>query len=310
MRMRKSGNWSVSLAVIAVAVSLVVGACWAAETVGRPRILGIAYVNFLVSDLDKARAFYGEELGLPTAVVRNGNFVQASYRVNPYQRIELTKASPGTQGSYLLEIGLATDDLMKMRTYLTAKGVGRVDDIYAWPDGTRYFVLADPEGNKIVFIEQKRDSPESGAVGEISHKLIHAGFIVQNEKTENQFYQDVLGFRPYWHGGMKDNETNWMSLQVPDGTDWIEYMLKIPADADKRLRGVMNHISLGVPSVAEAAKELKAKGYTGFEEPKIGRDGKWQLNLYDPDMTRVELMEFTPVEKPCCSEFTGTHPKP
>jgi len=24
----------------------------------------------------------------------------------------------------------------------------------------------------------------------------------------------------------------------------------------------------------------------------------------------VELMEFTPVEKPCCSEFTGPHPKP
>ena len=46
------------------------------------------------------------------------------------------------------------------------------------------------------------------------------------------------------------------------------------------------------------------------EQPKIGRDGKWQLNLYDPDGTRVELMEFTPVEKPCCSEFTGEHPKP
>jgi hypothetical protein len=32
--------------------------------------------------------------------------------------------------------------------------------------------------------------------------------------------------------------------------------------------------------------------------------------LYDPDMTRVEFMELTPVEKPCCSEFTGAHPKP
>jgi hypothetical protein len=46
------------------------------------------------------------------------------------------------------------------------------------------------------------------------------------------------------------------------------------------------------------------------EEPKMGRDGKWQLNLYDPDQTRVELMEFAPVEKPCCSEYTGSHPKP
>ena len=40
----------------------------------------------------------------------------------------------------------------------------------------------------------------------------------------------------------------------------------------------------------------------------MGRDGKWQLNLYDPDFTRIELMEFKPIEKPCCSEFQGRHP--
>ena len=27
--------------------------------------------------------------------------------------------------------------------------------------------------------------------------------------------------------------------------------------------------------------------------PQIGRDGKWQFNFYDPDLTRVELMEFS-----------------
>ena len=37
------------------------------------------------------------------------------------------------------------------------------------------------------------------------------------------------------------------------------------------------------------------------DKPKIGRDGKRQLNLYDPNLTRVELMEPKPVEKPCCS---------
>jgi hypothetical protein len=37
--------------------------------------------------------------------------------------------------------------------------------------------------------------------------------------------------------------------------------------------------------------------------PKIGRDGKWQLNLYDPNLTRAELMEPKPVQPPCCSPF-------
>jgi hypothetical protein len=40
----------------------------------------------------------------------------------------------------------------------------------------------------------------------------------------------------------------------------------------------------------------------------MGRDGKWQANLYDPDGTRVELMEFQPVTKPCCSNFTASSP--
>ena len=35
--------------------------------------------------------------------------------------------------------------------------------------------------------------------------------------------------------------------------------------------------------------------------PQIGLDGKWQLNLYDPDGTRAEVMEFQPAVKPCCS---------
>ena len=41
---------------------------------------------------------------------------------------------------------------------------------------------------------------------------------------------------------------------------------------------------------------------------QMGKDGKWQLNLFDPNLSRIELMEFKPVEKPCCSEFTGPHP--
>ena len=49
-------------------------------------------------------------------------------------------------------------------------------------------------------------------------------------------------------------------MQVPDGTDWVEYMLNVPQDADKRELGVMNHISLGVVSVEEADEELKGGG--------------------------------------------------
>jgi hypothetical protein len=56
-----------------------------------------------------------------------------------------------------------------------------------------------------------------------------------------------------------------------------------------------------VPSVAAAYKVVLSRDYTPPAKPQIGRDGKWQLNLYDPNLTRVELMEPKPVRKPCCS---------
>jgi hypothetical protein len=59
-----------------------------------------------------------------------------------------------------------------------------------------------------------------------------------------------------------------------------------------------------------AIRQLLKNGMHLTEEPKIDRDGKWQLNLCDPDGTRVELMEFAPVEKPCCAAYTGPHPQP
>jgi catechol 2,3-dioxygenase-like lactoylglutathione lyase family enzyme len=309
--MKRSGLLSV---VAMIAVGLLVAASWAGENAGRPKVLGIAFVTFKVTDLEKAKMFYGHDLGLPSAPVRNGNAefanaVQASFAMNPCQRVDLAQTAPGTTGSYLVAVGLATDDLMKMRTYLTAKGVA-ANDIFAWPDGTRYFETQDPEGNKIVFVQESNWGKSGKPEGSISHKMIHAGFIVKDAASEDRFYKDLLGFHVYWHGGMKEGETNWVAMQVPDGSDWIEYMLKVESNPDKHTLGVMNHISLGVKSIQAAAKSVEKNGIKGHEEPKIGKDGKWQLNLYDPDETRVEFMEFTPVQKPCCSELTGTNPKP
>jgi hypothetical protein len=42
--------------------------------------------------------------------------------------------------------------------------------------------------------------------------------------------------------------------------------------------------------------------------PKIGKDGKYQFNMYDPDGIRVEMMNFHASEKPCCSPFTADDP--
>ena len=275
----------------------------------RPRILGINQVEFYSTNKNAAGAFFTAVLGsecLTKAPCWWSNAAQEKGGFNFHelyggQNLRLVTSPEPTPSDLLREIAFSTDNVKILKKYLQAKKVAitRASD--------RYLGITDPDGHEIGFFQSsslETPSPSNNL------QIIHAGFVVRDRGAMEHFYKDILGFRPYWHGGMKDNHTDWMDLQVPDGTDWIEFMLNVPADADKKLLGIMNHIALGVPDIHAAAQQLLKNGMKLTEEPKIGRDGKWQLNLYDPDQTRVELMEFTPSQKPCCSSYTGPHPKP
>jgi lactoylglutathione lyase len=83
-------------------------------------------------------------------------------------------------------------------------------------------------------------------------------------------------------------------MRVPDGTDYLEYMRR-DGPSDRHQLGVDHHICLLVPDIQTAWEAVRARTPAGdrskLEPPRIGRNHKWQLNLYDPDGTRVELME-------------------
>ena len=145
----------------------------------------------------------------------------------------------------------------------------------------------------------------------LSNHVIHIGYLVHDASAEDTFYRALLGFRPYWHGGMKD-DTDWVSQQVPDGTDWLEYMMAkgpektgIPSTMSQDTLGVLDHFSVGVQNMEKSVTLLYGEDRVSpkHSPPQIGRDGKWQFNLFDPDGIRVELMEFQPALKPCCSPF-------
>jgi len=280
----------------------------------RAHITGIDHVTIYVSDLTKSRQFYSDVLGLRAGCPQHAG-TDLCYLIRPSNARLLLKAVPDStkidpRKSWLAEIGFATDNALRMRDFLRAHG-SKPDSMQKGSDGAQYFRLRDPEGNSISFVQ--RPSAKTGygpASKQISSRLIHAGFVVKDMDAENRFYIDLLGFRLYWYGGFKDDGTDWYELQVPDGPDWIEYMLNIPADADHKELGVQNHFSFGVKDVHAAAAELRARGLRTFDGPEVGRDGKDSLDAYDPDSTRVEIMEFTPVQKPCCHSYTAGHPNP
>jgi len=273
----------------------------------RPHILGIDHVAFYTTAPDGVKKLYGDILGLASAAPLEPDGT-SRYRVGrqwvEYSAVIDTKASDRMD-----HVALTTDNIVALRKYLTAQGI-KVPQIQGRSDHSLFFFVKDPEGHRVEFVERSKSEAAPPATSAVSRHIIHVGFLVYHREAEDHFYRDILGLRPYWHGGMKDNETDWVALQVPDGTDWLEYMLNQPEHPSLRLTGVMNHISLGVADMKKAQAILESHGWKPQRDEKaqLGKDGKWQLNVYDPDLTRVELMEFKPVQKPCCSDFTGTHP--
>jgi catechol 2,3-dioxygenase-like lactoylglutathione lyase family enzyme len=283
----------------------------------RPRILGIAGVTILVSDLTEARKFYLKLID-PTHSCDCCQAAPPPFLFLPSgQRIKFEKAPVPPPASLLAEVSFLTDDLEGFKKYFNFNKVD-FNEIKKKHGGELIrLVLRDAEGHHISITDSyhlanaedvNAGLPPTSLSNPI--RIIHAGFVVNNRAAVDRYFVNELGFRPYWHGGMTDERDDWVAMQVPEGTDWVEYMLNISPTADKHTRGVMNHISIGVPDIHVIADEVTKAGIKLSEQPKIGRDGKWQLNIYDADDTRVEFMEFTPKQKPCCSEFTGPHPGP
>jgi catechol 2,3-dioxygenase-like lactoylglutathione lyase family enzyme len=273
----------------------------------RAHILGVDHVAFYTTAPDGVKKLYGAVLGLASAApVEPGGTLR--YLVGA-QWVGFSPAPDPKSTDRMDHVALLTDNIVALRKYLIVQGI-RVPQIQGASHHSLFFVVNDPDGHRIEFVEREKGEAAPPAPSAVSRHMIHAGFLVYHREATDHFYRDILGFRPYWHGGMKDDVTEWIAMQVPDGPDWIEFMVNQPEHADLHLTGVMNHISLGVVDIKKAQAALESHGWKphGDETAQLGKDGKWQLNLYDSDLVRVELMEFKPVQKPCCSEFTAAHP--
>ncbi|HEV2233825.1 MAG TPA: VOC family protein [Terriglobia bacterium] len=278
----------------------------------RPPIIGVAHIGLKTDDIKAAREFYGHILGFqePFSLDKPGGGLMLTYfKVNDHQYIEVFPELKSPTEDRLSHIAFETTDIQKLRDYLANRGVTVPNSLSKGLDGNISFMVKDPDGHSVEFVQYMPGSLHRRNFGKfmpatrISQRIIHVGITVQDQAAADRFYRDILGFKETWHGGMKDDRTDWVDMRVPEGTDWLEYMLNAHNPTPRSL-GVMHHLALGVPSVAAGYKTVVARGFKP-EQPKIGRDGKWQLNLYDPNGTRVELMEPKPVEKPCCSPFVN-----
>jgi len=288
------------------------------KPIARPRITGISHLAVYASDMAATDKFYREVAGaakLPDPENRDG----VRYALSPTQFIEVLPLPADAGINRLDHTAWNTEDAEGLRRFLGAKAWKVPPSVKKGADGSLWFDLKDPEGNKVEFVQPPDPPKPVDAPQAIGRHIIHVGFLVHSRSIEDIFYRDLLGFRPYWFGGRQEGEVDWVSQQVPDGHDWLEYMLVrdpsgsgIPANVTQRSLGGMDHLSIGEVSVTETYKTLAAGNRLAGNanaQPRLGRDGKYQLNLVDPDGTRLEMMDFHATEKPCCSPFTASDPQ-
>jgi len=281
----------------------------------RPAITGISHLIVLDEDLAAAKHFYGDVIGWPASTPLDPADA-VHFQVGPKQYIEIKIAPAHDPNDRIETIAFETADVSALRKYLAANGVEVPAKVEKHANGTLSILVHDPDGYRVEFDQGgKFPMPSKDA---ISTHLIHTGLDTRSADAMKHFYIDVLGFRPYWHGwrAASDGKPNplddYKSIQVPDGTDWVELMLADGRNFPVGTARNPHHFAPGVVSVAAAYELVKQRdpALAAKVHTQDGRDGKGQLNLFDPDHTRVEFMDFQPHEKPCCSEFTAASPQP
>jgi lactoylglutathione lyase len=219
--------------------------------------------------------------------------------VNDRQYIELfPEKDPGTDR--LSHISIEVDNAEAMRAYLGTNGISVPDRVGKGRIKNSNFDVRDPDGHTVEIVQYEPDGWSMGEKGKymdgprISGRILHVGILVGSLDPAMRFYHDLLGFQEIWRGSEGGKRLDWVNMKVPDGADYIEFMLydHIP---DSNARGTQHHVSLEVADLDKALADLTQRTalshYSAPIEILTGTNRKRQLNLYDPDGTRVELME-------------------
>jgi lactoylglutathione lyase len=276
----------------------------AADEPRRPRIVGISHVALYVHDIELSRAFYKGYLGFDEPFTLNdadGKLHLTWIKVNDHQTIELfPEKKPGADR--LNHISLETDDAEAMRLYLGSGGVKVPAAVPKGKIGNSNFNITDPDGHTVEIVQYQPDGWTMREKGKflpetrISTHLGHVGITVGNLDASMKFYRDLLGFSETWRGGRDDREVNWVLLKVPDGDDYVEFMLLDKAPELEAMHRY-HHLGFDVPDVPKARAILRDRRLPKEAKPPtpffVARNNKRLMNAADPDGTRVEFMEAT-----------------
>jgi len=269
----------------------------------RPRIFGIAHYATKVADIGKARAYYTGFLGFAEPFHlsnSDGSVNMAFIKINDYQYLEL---SPGLKADEdrLSHISFFTEDAEAMRRYLASKGIKVPDSVPKGRSGNLNFSVKDPDGHTVEIVQYMPDGWAMQNKGKympdsrVAQHILHVGVSIADANRAKAFYGGVLGFEEIWRAAAVGSPyVSWINMRVPDGGDYVEFMLYKDAPGLVQLN-TFHHFCLESPNVAVALERVRGRDYSVTYgkaiEIKTGVNRRRLFNLFDPDGARLELME-------------------
>jgi len=263
-------------------------------------------MSLYADDLAKSQQFYSSLLGWvqsPAGGVQSG----VRFYANPsaVHRIDISPQQ-GLENR-LQVIGFSTSDAEALRRFLAANGVTVPFGRRVEKDGKQKSSSERSGGKQIDFCSGGTTAPKAPKSEAASiERAYHSRWLRAHDRAVlDHFYKDLLGFHLLWPGGSAASHTDWVMMQVPDGTDWLEYMLYLPAHPSRDQLAVLTTLP-GRCQCGKVGRATEGATLVPSEHERLPAAwSRWKvaIDLVDPDGTRVEFMEFEPAKEPCCAPF-------
>ncbi|MDR2039553.1 MAG: VOC family protein [Bacteroidales bacterium] len=276
-----------------ISIALILNVNIYSQNVKRPPIWGIAKMTYLVSSDVLAQSYYGDFLGFDKAFTYPSPLGKiTTYKVNDRQFLEFVEDKQAKEKDRLVSVTFETEDVEKMRQYLSSKGIKVPAEITVDGAGNLVFVVYDPVGVPIEFMEWGKKSLHAASKGKylserrISKRIHHVGLYTEILEDNPTFYTEILGCKLFLRFPEDVREKpGILYFQIPGTTEFIEHY---PTDTRD-----FSHPCFLATDMQEVLYTLKERRRNEkLANPIIGKGRRWLLNLSNADGTRIEFTEM------------------
>jgi catechol 2,3-dioxygenase-like lactoylglutathione lyase family enzyme len=261
-------------------------------------VSGIAGVTYLTADAASMHRSYGHGAGFADAPQGPG---RTRFAVGACQWVEFLSVDDTNWPRRLQYVTLEAPNLGDIERSLRARGI--LADWIGTDPRTRVLQFEDPAGNRIRVAEPwKAPAPRPGAPLPFSGHLQHFGFPVPRPVSEStlSFYRDTLGWPEADRMLGPDGRPSMVKFLLPGGRHEVVELVLFDKDLNKWAAGAIDHMNFEVADIDDAYRSLHRGGIAtqAKQLPTVDAGRLWAINLFDPELTRVEIQVLAPATAP------------